>query len=186
MTREQRLQSGRVARLSIWNQLFRGLPVAMSDLDRLTLCGDEDCGSERAAYVTLRACAALCASARPAVRCALRIAILYWFSNVGDHRDGNALLNARRWTFHLGEAIGTHLTWDEAVASMKRKPIDFSAYLRMLEYVEEEYAWQWSLEFPGVPAWPIDVLAGNIRDTEHAKSWNYRDERGRSKGGYHD
>jgi len=185
MTKAERLQSGHIARLAIWNQIFHGLPVSLADLDPIVLCGDEDSGSERGAYVTLRACVSISHSARQAMRCALRIAILYWFSNVGDHRDDGAVLDARRSTFHLGEAIGTHLTWDEAVAAMKRKPVDFSAYLKLLEVVEEEYAWQWSTQYPETTPYAIDILAGDIRNSEHAQSWTTGMRDRPAKGGRH-
>lgn len=172
MAMQERLDRARVERLAVWNQLFHGIPIALGNLDPVTLCGDGDSESERAAYVTLRACVALSGSARQAIRCALRVAILYWFSNVGPHRDGDALLDAKRSTFHLGEAIGTCLTWDEAMIAMKRKPIDISAYMRLLELIEEEYVRQWGLEFPEREPTSIRALAGNIRDSEHARSWS--------------
>jgi hypothetical protein len=172
MTTERTLR-GRAARLSLWNRLFRGLPVGLGELDSGVLCGDLSSPDECAAYVTLRACAALAASERQAVRCALRIAILYWFSNIGEHRgDARGPLQPKRRAFHLGEAIGTGLTWDEAVAMMNRKPVDFSAYLWLLEVLETEYAIQWSATFPGTAPAPIDALSGQIQKSEHAKQWS--------------
>ncbi len=172
MARIEELHGARIERLRVWNCLFHGVPVRLSELDRSALCGDLGSPAERAAYVTLRSCVSLANSSRQAIRCALRIAILYWFSNVGERRGGGrAQLEPRRSAFHLGEAIGTRMTWDETVAAMKRKAVDFSAYLRILEIVGEEYARQWAAEFPGEAAARIDVLAANISDTEHASSW---------------
>jgi hypothetical protein len=112
------------------------------------------------------------ASSRQAVRCALRIAILYWFSNLGERRgEGREPLEPKRSAFHLGEAVGTRMTWDEAVAAMKRKPIDFSAYLRLLEIVQDEYVAQWQMVFPGISPAPIDVLAGSIGEDKYARDW---------------
>jgi hypothetical protein len=107
----------------------------------------------------------------------LRIAILYWFSSLGGHR-GHARepLAPKRTAFHLGEAIGTGLTWDEAVAAMKRKPIDFSAYLWLLELLEAEYVKQWSATFPGMEPASIDALSGQLQKHEYAKHWSLRTE----------
>lgn len=169
----EKVQRGRTARLSLWNRLFHGLPVSLDELDLSLLCGDLSSPDERAAYVTLRASAVLSCSSRQAIRCALRIAILYWFSNVGEHRGGaRSPLEPKRSAFHLGEAVGTRLTWDEAVAAMKRKPIDFSGYLVVLELLEAEYARQWTAVFPDAPPAPILALRGHIQDTEHAKTWS--------------
>jgi hypothetical protein len=171
----ERVLRGRAARLSLWNRLFHGFPVSSIELDLGVLCGDPASPDERAAYVTLRACVALATSERHAVRCALRIAILYWFANIGEHR-GHARepLAPKRTAFHLGEAIGTGLTWDEAVAVMKRKPIDFSAYLWLLEVLEAEYVREWSATFPGTEPAAIDALSGQIREDEYAKQWSLR------------
>lgn len=101
------------------------------------------------AFILLRSCATLAESMRASARYALRIVILYWFSNVGERRGaGRAPLYPKRSTFHLGEVVGTGLTWDEAVAVMGCRPIDFSAYLWLLEVVEAEAARQWAIAFP--------------------------------------
>jgi hypothetical protein len=179
MTAADKIRDGRLARLSLWNQLFHGMPIGADELDPTRLCGDSTSAEECAAYVTLRACVSVSSSSRQAIRCALRVAILYWFSNVGERRgEGRAALEPKRSAFHLGEAIGTGMTWDEAVASMKRKPIDFSAYLRVLEVVQAEYAKEWDKLFPGLPRAPIDALAGEIREVPFARTW----ESGRQSG----
>ena len=167
-----KIRRGRAARLSLWNRLFHGLPVSADELDVTLLCGDFSSPDERAAYVTLRACAVLSSSSRQAVRCALRIAILYWFSNVGERRgEARGPLEPKRTAFHLGEAIGTGMTWDEAVAAMKRKPIDFSGYLAVLELLEREYGRQWDAVFPHTERAPIAALRGPIEDAGHARQW---------------
>ena len=161
------------ARLSAWNRLFHGLPVNPDGLDLNLLCGGPSSTDERAACVTLRACAVLAQSERQAVRSALRIAILYWFSNIGEHRGAAGdPLEPKRTAFHLAEAIGTGLTWDEAVATVKRKPIDFAGNLAVLERVEQEYARQWDLVFPRTERAPISAL----RDNDYARQWNARRE----------
>jgi hypothetical protein len=167
-----RVLRGHAARLSLWNRLFHGLPVGLDELDFLTLCGDPSSPDERAAYVTLKACANLTVSGRQAVRCALRIAILYWFSNVGGLRgSARPSIEPKRSTFHIAEALGTGLTWDEAVASMRRKPIDFSGYLAILELVEGEYRREWQALFPSEPPASIATLRGSIRDSGYASGW---------------
>ena len=179
----ERILRGHAARLSVWNRLFHGFPVSFAELDPTVLCGDPSSPNECASYVTLRACTALARSERHAVRCALRIAILYWFANIGERRgDARGPLEPKRTAFHLGEAIGTGLTWDEAVAVMKRKPIDFSAYLWLLEVLEAEYVKQWSATFPGTEAVSIDVLSGKIQEHEHAKHWSLSTERVPKRG----
>ncbi len=152
---DARIRRGRAARLLLWNRLFHGVPVGSDELDLSILCGDPSSPEERAAFVLLGSCAALADSSRQAVRCALRIAILYWFSNIGERRgEARAPLDPKRTAFHLGEAIGTGLTWEEAVAAMKRKPIDFSAYLSILELLEDEYVRRWVATFPGTEPMP--------------------------------
>jgi hypothetical protein len=179
----ERILRGHAARLSLWNRLFHGFPVSFDELDPWVLCGAPSSPYECASYVTLRACTALARSERHAVRCALRIAILYWFANIGERRgDARGALKPKRTTFHLGEAIGTGLTWDEAVEVMKRKPIDFSAYLWLLEVLEAEYVKQWSATFPGTEAVSIDVLSGKIQEHEHAKHWSLRTEPVQKRG----
>ncbi len=64
------------------------------------------------------------------------------------------------------------MTWDEAVAAMKRKPIDFSGYLAVLELLEREYARQWDAAFPHTERAPIAALRGQIQETEHAREWS--------------
>jgi hypothetical protein len=146
-------QRERAARLVYWNRLFHGIPVDPQDLRRQGLCADASSKGEREAYILLLACTSLSGSARHAVRCALRIAILYWFSNIGERRsDARAPLLPKRSAFHLGEAVGTGLTWDEAVEVMKRKPIDYAAYFWILELLEDECARQWNEHFPDMPA----------------------------------
>ena len=169
----ERILRGRAARLSLWNRLFHGFPVSSDELDPGVLCGDLSSPDERAAYVTLRACVALATSERHAVRCALRIAILYWFSNIGERRgDARKPLEPKRTAFHLGEAIGTGLTWDETVEVMKRKPIDFSGYLWLLEVLEAECAREWSATFPGAEPAAIDALSGQVQKNEYANQWS--------------
>ena len=173
MITPERILRGHAARLSVWDRLFHGFPVSLDELDPGVLCGAPSSPNECASYVTLRACTALARSERHAVRCALRIAILYWFANIGEHRgDARGPLAPKRTAFHLGEAIGTGLTWDEAVAVMKRKPIDFSAYLWLLEVLEAEYVKQWSATFPGKEPASIDALSGKLREHEYAKRWS--------------
>ncbi len=168
----ERVRRGRMARLSAWNRLFHGLPVSFEELDAETLCGDPASPDERAAYVALRACAVLCDSSRQSVRTALRVAILYWFSNVGERcGEAQAPLHPRSTTFHLGEAVGTGLAWNETVALMGRKPIDFSAYLWLLEALGKEYAKQWSVTYPGTRPASIEALSGELRESAHAKHW---------------
>jgi len=169
----ERILRGRAARLSLWNRLFHGVPVGVDELNPGVLCEDSSSPDECAAYVTLRACTVLAMSERQAVRYALRIAILYWFSNIGEHRgDARKPLEPKRTAFHLGEAVGTGFTWDEAVATMKRKPIDFSAYLWLLEVLEVEYARQWSVAYPGTEPASIDALSGQLKKNEYAKQWS--------------
>jgi hypothetical protein len=172
MMSEERIRRGRDARLRIWDRLFHGVPVKLDALDAAILCGDPASSDERGAYVTLRACVVLSGSARQAIRCALRVAILYWFSNVGTRQAGDVgPLRPKRSAFRLGEAIGTGMTWDEAVAAMERKPVDFSAYLSLLEVLQEEYDVQWELAFPGAPPASIRVLAGSIGEAPFARQW---------------
>ena len=172
MASEDRIREGRLARLTLWNRLLHGVPVSLDELDLNLLCGDASSPDERAAYAALRASVVLSSSARKAIRCALRIAILYWFSNIGEHRgEARAPLEPKRTAFHLGEAVGTRLTWDEAVAAMHRKPIDFAGYLVVLELLEAEYARQWVAVFPDVLPAPILALRGNIQDSRYAQTW---------------
>ncbi len=161
---------GGVARLALWNRIFHGIPVAVAELDAARVRGDPERLEDCAAYVLLRACTVVATEARLAVRQTLRIAILYWFSNVGERRgEERASLAPRRNAFHLGEAIGTGMTWDEAVAAMNRKPIDYAAYLRVLEMVHEEYATQWQIQFPGRAPVALASLGVFVREPQVAR-----------------
>jgi hypothetical protein len=161
------------ARLSVWDRLFHGFPVSLDELALDKFCEDVSVRDECAAYVVLRVCTTLSHSARPTVRFAFRVAILYWFSNMGRcHGEACRPLRPRSSAFRLEEAIGTGLTWDEAVAAMNRKPIDFSAYLWLLEVLEAQYVREWSVTFPGTEPASISVLSGQLQKTEHAKRWD--------------
>ena len=142
----------RVLRLRYWNRLFRGLAVSIRELDRSfdDLIRESDC-DERRAFILLRACAGLFNSSRWAIRHALRIAILYWFANVDVGGTRRRRVPAKSSSFDLSDALGTGLTWDEAVASMGRRPIDFSAYLWMLELLEATYHRHWIEVFGQAP-----------------------------------
>jgi hypothetical protein len=170
---DEKIGRSQQARLSVWDRLFRGFPVSLDELAVGKLCEDVSVRDECAAYVVLRVCTTLSHSARPTVRYALRVAILYWFSNMGRcHGEACRPPQPKSGAFRLGEAIGTGLTWGEAVAAMKRKPIDFSAYLWLLEVLEAEYVREWSATFPGTELSPIGELSGQLQETEHAKRWD--------------
>jgi hypothetical protein len=145
----------RAIRLRYWNRLFRGLPVSSEDLDlALASWARTAPNEERRAFILLRACVGLFSTSRWAVRHALRVAILYWFSNVGTTVGRRRTVRAKRSSFHLSDALGTGLTWDEAVACMGRKPLDFSAYLWILEVLEASYCKQWSEIYGSPPLEP--------------------------------
>jgi hypothetical protein len=146
--------------------------VALEELNSADLLGDpdwpEDCGS----YAMLRAFVVVSNAARAAVRYALRPTILYWVSNVSEQRDGGRMLRRPTGTsFHLGEAIGTKMTWDEAVAAVGRKPVDYAAYTRVLEIVQDEYLGQWASLFPGTEPVSIAPLFSQDRQTKFARQW---------------
>lgn len=150
----------RMERLRYWNRLFHGIPVSLGEMDGALRRHVRNAPyEEKRAFILLRTCVRLTQTARPAHVYALRIAILYWFSNARSSAAAAAPLNPKRSAFHLAEAMGCRLTWDEAVEKMGRKPIDFSAYQWMLELLEEEYRAQWTEvfgEFSRAPAKLID------------------------------
>ena len=163
---------GRVARLSIWNRLFHGIPVSSAELDSESLLGDPDWAEDRGSYVFLRACVAVSNSARQAIRYALRPATLYWVSNASEHRDDSrVLLRPTRTVFHLREAVGTRMTWDEAVAAVGRKPVDYAGYMCVLKIVEEEYLKEWTRLFPAMEPASIAPLSSQDRQTQFARRW---------------
>jgi hypothetical protein len=168
-----KIRQGHAARLSIWNRLLHGQPVSLDELDLSLLCGDPTSDYERASYVALRACVALSSTGRQGIRCALRIAILYWFSSL-QAADGQkrTVPAPKRSSFHLGNAIGARLTWEEAVAAMKRKPIDYSAYISVIEAVEAEYVRQWTAAFPGEKQASIAALRGALWEHPYARRWS--------------
>lgn len=169
---EANVQQYHLARLSVWNRLFHGQPVTIDELDVETLCGDTTSDNERTAYVVLRACVAITQSARQTMRAAFRVVILYWLSNVGEPRDVvRGPLQPQSTSFHLGEALGARLTWDQAVALMGRKPVDVSAYYWLLDVLRAEYATQWQAVFSGEPATLIKWLSGSIHEADHARGW---------------
>lgn len=168
----EKTREGRAARLSVWNRLFHGIPVSLADLDPETLSGDPDWPEDRASYVFLRACVVVSNFARQGVRYALRPAILYWFSNASEQRDnGRVLLRPTRTAFHLGEAVGTRMNWNEAVAAVGRKPLDYAAYTRVLEIVKVEYLKEWASLFPGMEPASIAPLFSQDRKTRFMRRW---------------
>jgi hypothetical protein len=151
----------RSLRLRYWNRLFRGLGASIEELDDgLRMWAQRATTEDRRAFILLRACVGLFVSSRWAVRHALRIAILYWFSHLGGEGEQPRRVLARSSAFHLSDALGAKLTWDEAVASMRRKPVDFSAYLWILEYVEAAYQRHWEEVFGRPPTGENEAMIG--------------------------
>ena len=168
----QQTEAGRLARLSVWNRLFHGIPVGLADIEAAIHGGDPTWPEDQAAYVWLRACVVVSNTAYPAVRFALRPAILYWFSNARDEREGpHQPAVVRRWNFHLGEAIGTRMTWDEAVAAVHRKPVDYSGYVSVVGTVEREYRKEWEALFPGTRPPSVEPLFNPDRKTKFQRPW---------------
>jgi len=143
---------GHVACPGGWDRLFHGLPVAVGDITEGLRLAPSVAASEAQAVAALLACIALAESGRPAVVYALRVAILYWFSNLGDFdAAARSRLLPRRRYFRLADAAGAWLSWDEAIAAMGRKPTDHAAYLWLLERVEAHCAAQWTATFSSPP-----------------------------------
>ena len=169
---EEKTREGRGARLSIWNRLFHGIPVSLAELDEESLLGDRDWAEDRGSYAFLRACVEVSNSSRPAIRYALRPAILYWFSNASENPGGShVLLRPTRTVFHLGDTVRTRTTWDEAVAAVGRKPIDYAAYRRVLEIVEVECRSQWASYFSSMEPVSIAPLFRQERKTRFVRQW---------------
>lgn len=149
---DRRAAADCVARLRGWDRLFHGLPVATAEVTDGLRLAPSVTATEAQAAAALLACIALAESARPAVVYALRVAILYWFSNLGDFSArARSRLLPRRSGFRLADAAGAWLSWDEAVAVMGRKPTDHAAYLWLLEHVEAHYVAQWTATFSSPP-----------------------------------
>ncbi|MEW5826981.1 MAG: hypothetical protein AB1778_09150 [Candidatus Bipolaricaulota bacterium] len=156
-----------MARLRVWERLFCGAVPDLCSLCPDVLCEHPSHPGEAEAYVALRACVALWESARPAVAHLLRVALLYWFSNLGESRSASRVgLMPSRKGFRLLHATGAWLSWDEAVAAMGRKPMDPAAYGAFLERFDGHYAAQWSAAFGSA------VSPASVRDFYASRSGN--------------
>lgn len=169
---EERILSGRAERLAVWNRLLHSVPVRVQELDFKRMCGDLSLHHEAAACLALRACTELSNTSGRTVQSALRISILYWFSNLSTPSEAaREHVRPKSHAFHLQEAVGARLTWEEAVAAMKRQPIDRAAYDWLVEALQTECRRQWSALFPGTQAPSIAALYGSLCDDPHARSW---------------
>ncbi|MEW5825877.1 MAG: hypothetical protein AB1778_03515 [Candidatus Bipolaricaulota bacterium] len=169
---EERILSGRAERLAAWNRLLHGVPLPLRELDCGRLCGELSSADECAAYGALRACTALYDEAGRHLQSALRISVLYWFSNLGEELPtAREHLRPRCSSFHLAEAVGAHLSWEQAVEAMKRKPIDRAAYDWILEVLRHEHEHQWAVAFGERPCAPIDALSGPLSQNPYARDW---------------
>jgi hypothetical protein len=169
---EERILRGRAERLAVWNRLLHSVPVRVQELDFRRLCGTPSLPYEAAACVALRACAELTNSSGRTIQSALRISILYWFSNLSAASEAaREHLRPKCSAFHLQEAVGARLTWDEAVAAMKRQPIDRAAYAWLMDVFQAEYRRQWNALFRGTPTPSIAALSGSLCDDPHARNW---------------
>ncbi len=172
LTPQESVLRGRAERLTLWNRLLHGAPVDPAELITERLCGNLASSEERGAYVALRACTSLSMVSSRVVMSGYRIAILYWFSNLGELRESaRDHLRPKSTSFHLAEAIGARLTWDEAVEAMERRPIHPAAYLWLLETLQDEYVRQWGALFPSSTPASIAALAGLLHTDRYARRW---------------
>jgi hypothetical protein len=76
-----------------------------------------------------------------------------------------------RTAFHLAEAVGTRLSWNEAVAAVGRKPLDYAAYTQVLEIVRVEYLKEWASLFHSLVPASIAPLFSQDRKTRFVRRW---------------
>ncbi|MBN1859612.1 hypothetical protein JW848_10500 [Candidatus Bipolaricaulota bacterium] len=136
------------ARLAYWSQLLRGESFTIEDLDREILPLVRGAGvDERKAYTLLRACCELASCGSSAVRRNLKVAILYWFSNMGNGEAPSESGDTPLAEMDLHRIIGMKLSWREAAAAFGANPNDYSAYHRLLSKLKERCDEHWRQQF---------------------------------------
>ena len=127
-----------------WNRLLRGVVVSCEEIDRVLLPFVRDASEEeRLAFVILRSCVGLTATATDPMRRNLRAAIALWFSQSGSSSSRKTLpTSTDGWDIH--ELVDSKLTWQEAALAFEGNPKDYSAYRRLLKLLQHtcELTWE--------------------------------------------
>jgi len=144
------------ARLAYWSRLLRGEFVTVEDLDRDILPLVRGAGvHEQKAYTLLCACSDLASNGSPSVRRNLKVAILYWFSNMGNGVERAETDETPLAEMDLHRIVGMKLTWREAAAAFGANPNDYSAYHRLLAKLKDRCDEHWRNRFGSADASPF-------------------------------
>ena len=133
----------RDTRVLLWAELLESGDLSTDEIDReLLQLARGSSTDEKEAFVLLRAAAQLFDSGSDALRRSLRIAIVYWFSQVGslDEEAEPETLDLA----NLSDLQGTHLTWSECARRLGGNPSDYSAYSRTIQKLKDEVLTQWN------------------------------------------
>ncbi len=120
---------------------------------------------ERKAYILLRACCELASTGSSACRRNLRVAILYWFSNMGNGCEHGEQDDTPLADKDLHRVIGIKLSWREAAAAFGANPNDYSAYHRLLAKLKKTCDDNWKQLYGSVMSSPFEVPGGKHEPT---------------------
>ena len=148
-------------RLVYWSRLLRGEFVSIDDLDQDLLPMVRGAAlEERKAYILLRACCELACVGSPSCRRNLRVAILYWFSNMGNGSECGREDDTPLAEMDLHRVVGMKLSWREAAAAFGANPNDYSAYHRLLAKLKEACDDHWRKLYGPAMSSPFDGSGG--------------------------
>ena len=148
-------------RLVYWSHLLRGEFVSIDDLDQDLLPMVRGAAAEeRKAYVLLRACCELAGVGSASCRRNLRVAILYWFSNMGNGSEYDKQDDTPLAEMDLHRVVGMKLSWREAAAAFGANPNDYSAYHRLLAKLKQACDDHWRKLYGSALSSPFEVPGG--------------------------
>ena len=133
----------RDTRILLWAELLDSGDLSTDEIDReLLQMARGSSTDEKEAFVLLRAAAHLLGSGSEALRRNLRIALVYWFSQVGSLDEEVETENLD--LANIADLQGTHLTWSECARRLGGNPSDYTAYSRTIQKLRDEVVKQWN------------------------------------------
>jgi len=131
-------------RLSIWDRLIRGEPVSMEECDELVgRLASDACPEEKSACMLLLASVRVSNERSEAMRRNLRAALRYWFSHSGSKDRPEPFDPTVLDGTGLESALGLYLSWPEAMESVGRTTVDYTALNRITELLRTRCAEEW-------------------------------------------
>lgn len=143
-------------RLVFWDMLLRGEEIVLEKARALAIKTSTDASDEeKAAWALLLAAVEISQAGSLSARCYLRAYLRYYFSQEGTYYRPPDFAPEALDRAGLDEIVGTHLTWEEAVAPCtgKRggKSVDYSAKQRIEAKLKEACRRWWEALFGSPP-----------------------------------